>query len=311
MATGVMADEASQAAQAIESLKEGVAPVRDRLTTTLFLVALFHLIVVLGVTFGAGDTPPQGGAPTLEVILVPNPTPESIANEDAHYLSQVTQRGAGNDQAARRPESGSPGSEGAPGPEGDAAAEGTADAEVERSPAVLVTRSAADDRRDPARDAATRAAGSAAANATGPAVLADDGRGVRLKGKTARELQVSPDTRESGVAVYLDRWRRRVEEVGTTNYPLQAARRRGLSGNPVLEVQILANGTLGDVILRRTSGEPELDRAALGILRLAAPFERFPPALAAKHDALRLAYEWQFNGGELQDTTIRVPATTR
>ena len=41
----------------------------DRLTVTLFLAALFHLIVILGINFA----PPSGDSdtvPTLEVLLV-------------------------------------------------------------------------------------------------------------------------------------------------------------------------------------------------------------------------------------------------
>ena len=38
----------------------------------------------------------------------------------------------------------------------------------------------------------------------------------------------------------------------------------------------------------------------LSILRLASPFDRFPPELAAEHSVLRFAYEWQFVGGQAQ-----------
>ena len=82
-------------------------------------------------------------------------------------------------------------------------------------------------------------------------------------------------------------------------------------GNPVLEVQILENGTLGEAVIRRSSGQPELDRAALAILRLAIPYDRSPPRLAARHDALRLVYAWQFVAGELADSAVRMPPATR
>ena len=51
------------------------------------------------------------------------------------------------------------------------------------------------------------------------------------------------------------------------------------------------------MLIRRTSGSPELDQAALEILKLASPFDPFPPELAAKYRVLRFAYEWQFSGG--------------
>jgi protein TonB len=140
--------------------------------------------------------------------------------------------------------------------------------------------------------------------ATGP--LWDNRLGPRPQvAGTRRELQVRPETRESGVALYLDRWRRHVEDIGTAHYPLDAVRRGALSGNPVLEIQLLADGTLGEVRLQRSSGVAALDRAAFGILRLAVPFEAFPPELRRRHDALRLSYEWQFSDGRLQEGGLR------
>ena len=92
---------------------------------------------------------------------------------------------------------------------------------------------------------------------------------------------------------------------------MQAVQRHKATGDPELEVQILADGTLGEARVKRTSGDPELDQAALAILKLAAPFPAFPPKLAAKHDALRLKYEWQFLGGSSVESTVRVPANTQ
>ena len=53
-------------ARASLKLREGLAPVRDRLLTMIFLAALLHGLVILGVTFNAiaGD---HGVAPGLEV----------------------------------------------------------------------------------------------------------------------------------------------------------------------------------------------------------------------------------------------------
>ena len=58
-----------------------------------------------------------------------------------------------------------------------------------------------------------------------------------------REHWVTPDTRASRLAPYLAAWKRKVERVGTLNFP-SAARNAGLSGSPVVEVEIGANGRL-------------------------------------------------------------------
>src|SRR5262245_57499939 len=85
--------------------KEGIAPVKDRLMTTLFLAGLFHGIVILGVSFGVRSLSNADSLPTLEVLLVSNGLPESPENPDADYLSQRTQQGAGNTAESRRAES--------------------------------------------------------------------------------------------------------------------------------------------------------------------------------------------------------------
>jgi protein TonB len=140
---------------------------------------------------------------------------------------------------------------------------------------------------------------------------ADSGNALSLRGAPQHELMVTANTRESSVAVYLDHWRHRIERIGAANYPLDAVRRAGFTGSPVLEVRLYASGRLGDVIVKRSSGFLTLDQAALNILRLSAPFEPFPRQLAAKHDALRISYEWQFLSGTPTESTVRMPADTR
>ena len=111
-----------------------------------------------------------------------------------------------------------------------------------------------------------------------------------------RELLISANTRESRIATYLSTWKSKVEQVGTLNFPSAASQAPG-TRNPVLEVAISADGRLRDVVVKSSSGQRDLDQAAMQILRLAAPFEPFPEALRAEYDVLRFAYEWRFSEG--------------
>ncbi|MDE2250524.1 MAG: energy transducer TonB, partial [Gammaproteobacteria bacterium] len=149
--------------------------------------------------------------------------------------------------------------------------------------------------------------GTAAGSAPEPqrvAAAADarSGRGdaseLVLRGDPKTGQWISPDTRASKLAPYLDAWRRKVERVGTLNFPT-VARRADLSGSPVIEVALGSDGRLIEATIRRGSGHPELDQAALQILKLASPFEPFPRDLAHDYDALRFAYQWEFFGGQL------------
>jgi len=57
-------------------------------------------------------------------------------------------------------------------------------------------------------------------------------------------------------------------------------------------------------LIRRSSGHAEIDEAAMRILKLASPYDPFPPELATKHDEIRIAYEWQFLDGAAQGSSV-------
>ena len=48
-------------------MREGIAPTRDRLTTTVFMAALVHGVIIVGVTFG-GVNHDKVGAPGMKVL---------------------------------------------------------------------------------------------------------------------------------------------------------------------------------------------------------------------------------------------------
>jgi protein TonB len=282
----------------------------DRLTVTLFLAALFHLIVILGISF-APPISDSGSVPTLEVLLVNNPLPDSLQNDSANYLAERTQQGSGNspDRQTRRPQSGGaaetvPGApDGGPAlpvPEGEAGGEGELLAGRGGEPRFVAAEA---DRQPPSEMLPLETF----AGSSSPFAGNDADSALQLKGAPRRELLVTPNTRISEVAVYLDAWKRRIEQVGTVHFP-NAARRSQLSGNPVIEVVLASSGGLVRADVRRSSGYGELDRAAMDILKLATPFEAFPEELAARYEVLRFAYEWRFVGGRLAGSSVEVPA---
>ena len=82
--------------------REGAAPVKDRMTTTLFLAALFHGIVILGVTFAVPMLDKQP-APSIEVLLVTGEDTRAADNLGAQYLAQRNQQGSGTTDEHVRP----------------------------------------------------------------------------------------------------------------------------------------------------------------------------------------------------------------
>lgn len=288
------------------------APVRDRFLAMLLLVAMLHAIVLLGVSFtdGAGGGPRD--TPQLDVMLVTNEVAEARSNERAAYLAQRTQIGAGNTDEQRIASPASRGSlldqSGNAGRNPDAGRKDSADRQL------LTSSGASSD---------IRYVGEVAAAAGGndlPLILGEtegearSGRGdaveLLLKGKADAQHWVTPDTRASRLAPYLAAWKRKVERVGTLNFPA-VARNSGLSGSPVVEVQIGASGRLVQASVRRSSGHGALDQAAMTILRLASPFDPFPADLAADYSQLRFAYQWDFVAGALQTGAVTVSSDTQ
>jgi protein TonB len=284
-------------------LREGKAPVWDRLLTMLFLAALLHGLIILGVTFNAAAST-NGGAPGLEVLLVSEELPEADKNPGATYLAQRTQLGSGNTRDAVAPHNRS---STVPLQPHAGTAEGTslADAgDLAGSPdeRVLTTTAWTTDVRYLADMGNTGTVRDKPLLIDEPPTAQpgpEDEQGpAQLRGPKRDELWVTPDTRASIVAPYLDAWRRKVERIGDINYPT-IARTAEAAANPVLEVGIASSGTLDRAVITRSSGNPELDQAALAILKLASPFDPFPPEVAAKYRVLRFAYEWQFEGGRV------------
>ncbi|AMN45790.1 hypothetical protein ACG33_01440 [Steroidobacter denitrificans] len=278
-------------------------PVRDRLTTTLFLAALFHGIVILGVTFakpGKDERP----TPTLEVLLLTGADTRAADNLQAQYLAQRGQLGSGTTDERVRPAN--PASS-ALALQQTGMSDGNSDQYREAligQPAarILSSRSAQSNLAHrsgedaPARQVQTPLA----LSPTTPRPIATSATDLTLRLHGRRNdgsFEVIPNTRESLLAPYLDAWRGKIERIGTLNFP-QTVRSHAGGDNPVLEVSIHADGMLGSAIVKRSSGRKDIDQAALSILRLASPFDPFPVELRDRYQELRFAYEWQFLMGE-------------
>jgi protein TonB len=94
-------------------------------------------------------------------------------------------------------------------------------------------------------------------------------------------------------AHYVDSWRQKIERIGNLNYP-QEAKTRKLYGSLQLTVAIKADGEVESVEVNRSSGHKVLDQAAIRIVRLAAPFDRFPSDIRVDTDILHITRTWTF-----------------
>lgn len=282
----------------------------DRLPAMLFLAALIHGILIIGVTFNAYLLDDFSSAISLEVTIVADPDQQIDRPDKAEYLAQASQMGGGNTVDEIRPsaplQSASPidnlGVENAESLLDATSHEKSADQVIStQSDADLLV---ADDlREEPKSENTTAIALESGSEQTLP--LPQDERSTLLiHDDDPRQLIISADTRESTIAAYLDNWKRRIEAVGDEYFP-ELGDLEGLTGSPTLEVSIEASGQLAEVIIRQSSGSTVLDKAALDILRRASPFDPFPAEVSADYDRLRFAYKWLFSE-QLESATANV-----
>jgi len=121
-------------------------------------------------------------------------------------------------------------------------------------------------------------------------------RSIDEYNKRPRKQFVGARATEYRFAQYVEDWRQKIERIGNLNYP-EGARGR-IYGSLRLSVSIGADGSIVDLELERPSGYQVLDRAAQRIVRMGAPFARFPDNIRRDTDILVITRTWHFAPGD-------------
>ena len=290
-----------------EAVKPVITPL-DRLGLTFSLAILAHGMLILGVTFIEEDQAPAR-YDTMEIVLVRQKSPPP---EEAEALAQASLAGGGETADPVQPGSplpdpglSTPPASLAPAPAPPAPAE-AAPAETtppgsDNPPEIAVL----DDSGPPAPVETVESPAQETPEKTpsATALLASSFRIAALSANIRQKLEtraqrprrkfISASTKEYRYAAYMEAWRAKVERVGNLNYP-EEARRRKLSGSLLLEVALNANGTINEIMIRRSSGEKILDDAAIRIVELAAPYAPFPQKIKQETGVLHIIRTWQF-----------------
>ncbi len=279
----------------------------DRFGMTFFLAAIFHGIVILGITFTVAPPADSKTAPTLDIILVQTQAPVDIEeSDDVDYLAQVSQLGGGDAEEKARPrelfsaetlsnESG--------------VATQTSEQQVQKQKHIeqqtLLTQQDAEyainTEETPvnAEDTTTVDETNVSENSRS-AQAAEISDIIEKQASTGRTKYLNSSTKEFTPAEYMRSWINRVERVGNLNYPDQA-RRKKLNGTLILDVVINADGELVKTDLRQSSGHQVLDDAAKRIVKLAAPYPPFSEKLRDEADVIHITRSWEF----LNNSSIR------
>ena len=279
----------------------GVRPA-DRLGFTLFLAAAVHLALLLGVGFALPE--PNLVSKTLDVTLASFKSAEKPKQAD--FLAQHDQQGSGSLEHKATPKT----TELAPfqdsqirkveppaQPKANDKPPTTRAAVTTRTPQRDKTASTAQAPRPAAPAAKLPEFDSSQLSAEIASLEAQLSHEQQLYAKRPRihRINAASTMRDKG-AWYKDEWRRKVERVGNLNYPDEARRQR-LYGSLRLLVAINRDGSLREVSILESSGQPILDQAAQRIVRLAAPFAPFSGDLSDV-DVLEIIRTWRFERGD-------------
>ncbi|UBM24961.1 energy transducer TonB [Pseudomonas sp. p1(2021b)] len=274
----------------------------DRLGFTLFLAALVHLALILGVSFTIAkpseirrsmeitlatfksEKPPekadfqaqdnQQGSGTLEKKAVPKTT--EVAPFQDSKINKVTPP-----PAAKR--------ESPPAPQKSAVAT--------KAPKPQKVEPKPKESKPQPKPQAVPDFDSSQLSSQIASLEAELSNEQQLYAKRPRihRLNAASTMRDKG-AWYKEEWRKKVERVGNLNYPEQA-RRQQIYGSLRMMVSINRDGSLYEVLVLESSGQPVLDQAAQRIVRLSAPFAPFTGDLA-EFDRLEIIRTWRFARGD-------------
>ena len=277
----------------------------DRLGMTLFLAAVFHGIVILGITFSISPPAESESLPTLDVILVQTQNPSEA--EDAKYLAQVSQQGGGNSEEQSRPTDlfTAPSLSKNPGMAMATSQQQLASQKQVEEVALLHQDNSSyridtdEDKQNP-NNTTSQNRQSQNQNSKQARLAHELSTQIQNQAEKTRTRYLNSSTREFVPATYMRQWINRVERIGNLNYPDQA-RREKLSGTLILDVVINADGELVKTDLRQSSGHQILDDAAKRIVQLAAPYSPFPPKLRQEADVIHITRSWEF----LNDSSLR------
>lgn len=269
----------------------------DRFMLCLVLALGLHAVFIIGVHFGIDLNPAPRLADTLDVVLVRWRSEKEP--DKADFLAQANQEGGGESTEMERPSR--PVSGELPvEAQGQDQLQSMEAVPIESSPereviAVETTRSAPLEANlmeipEPEEPSAAALMQQSMSMASLQPQISREQAG---ESKLPIRKVISANTKQYEFAAYMSAWVAKVERIGNLNYPMEL-RKKNLHGNLVLSVGIYPDGSIESIDVRRSSGIPAVDKAAVDIVTLAAPYAPLPDNIRDQLDILHITRTWRF-----------------
>ncbi len=136
-------------------------------------------------------------------------------------------------------------------------------------------------------------------------MLAEIEQRIEVENARPRKRYLSPSTREVSYAQYYDRLRRKIETLGTQQFPQIGTRK--LYGDLTMIVTVDSLGRVIGTEVVTPSGQPELDRRAQAIASRAGPFGAFTIDMKRHTDQLALVSRFSFTRDHRLQTELTGP----
>ena len=283
-------------------LQTGVRPA-DRLGFTLFMAAVVHAALILGLGFSFSES--RQISKSLDITLSTFKSEEKP--KEADFLAQDNQQGSGTLEHKASPKT----TEQAPfqdtqvrkvtpasAPPPSSRNETPKTAVSTRAPQPDKTPEKSQKNKPQPQSPPAPVYDSSQLSSEIASLEAELAQQVEQYAKRPRvSRQNSAATMRDISAWYRDEWRKKVERIGNLNYPDEARRQR-IYGSLRMLVVVDRNGAVQELRVLESSGQAVLDEAAMRIVRLAAPFAPFSGELAQNYDQVEIIRTWRFERGD-------------
>jgi periplasmic protein TonB len=268
----------------------------DRLLVAIFIAAILHIGIGLGIRFSEPE-PPMQNSRSIDVTLVS--TPAKKAPKKAKFLAQDNQIGAGEKAQKPQPPAQRITSQGnSHRKQADKSEQEEAEPKAKQK---LVTQVKAEKKIVSEKHSETTQDKEKRPKLTAEMLqqqIAQYGTEIRLKEQSSDQTKIKSVSSVSAhkyvAAQYVKDWESKVERTGNMNYPA-IAQKKNFSGALTMDVGIKADGSIYSIRISKSSGVAALDEAAKRIVRMSAPFPVLPSDLLKEVNVLVITRKWKFS----------------
>ena len=115
----------------------------------------------------------------------------------------------------------------------------------------------------------------------------------QMQNENLRIKSISAKSPEYIYRLYFEAWKKKVERMGSMNYP-EAAKINNSFSNLVMKVTINSNGLVHNIAIIKSSGNEDLDIAAADIVKNGSPYAPFSEQMKREVDQVNITRIWKF-----------------